>query len=103
VLFPPEPHISDEAKDIIRALCTVDRSRRLGNISGGAARVKEHPFFWDVKWDDMLNRRCRGPIIPPIRYPGDAQCFDTYPEDDGQRQAYTDEMSERYEGYFKDF
>lgn len=103
VLFPQEPPISEPARDIIRSFCTVDRSRRLGNISGGAARVKAHPFFEGVNWDDILNRRQRGPIVPPIRYPGDAQCFDTYPEDDGKREPYTEEMARRYDHFFQDF
>lgn len=103
VLFPVEPRISNEAQDIIRSFCTIDRSRRLGNISGGAQRVKDHPFFQDIDWDDVYNRRRRGPIIPPIRYPGDAQCFDSYPEDDGRRDVYSAEMAQKYDDYFKDF
>ncbi|GAB0132492.1 hypothetical protein EsDP_00000926 [Epichloe bromicola] len=103
VTFPQDPPLSDEAKDIIRSFCTIDRSRRLGNISGGASRVKEHPFFEHIHWDDVLNRRRRGPIVPPIRYPGDAQCFDTYPEDDGKRDEYTKDMAQKYEQYFADF
>lgn len=103
VLFPSDPPISDEAKDIIRSFCNIDRSRRLGNISGGAGRVKSHPFFNGVNWEDVYQRKRQGPIIPPVRYPGDAQCFDFYPEDDGKRQPYTDEMANRYEDYFKDF
>lgn len=103
VVFPQEPAISPEAKDLIRQFCTVDRSRRLGNISGGAAKVKAHPFFRGVDWNAVLNRRRRGPIIPPVRYPGDAQCFDIYPEEDTSREYYTDAMAEQYDAYFKDF
>ncbi|KAK8917273.1 Protein kinase DC2 [Metarhizium anisopliae] len=103
VTFPHDPPISDEAKDIICSFCTIDRSRRLGNISGGAARVKAHPFFRNVNWDDLLSRRQLGPIIPPIRYAGDSQCFDVYPEDDGRRDRYTEEMAQQYDGYFADF
>ena len=103
VTFPQDPPISAHAKDLILSLCTIDRSRRLGNISGGAGRVKAHPFFEDVNWDDLLNRRHRGPIIPPVRYPGDAQCFDTYPEDDGKRDPYSEDMIQRYDHYFEDF
>jgi protein kinase A len=103
VVFPQQPIISEPAKDIVRSFCTVDRTRRLGNISGGAARVKVHPFFEGVNWDDMLNRTHRGPIIPHIRYPGDAQCFDTYPEEKGKRALYTEDMAEKYDHYFKDF
>jgi protein kinase A len=103
VLFPHEPPISPEAKDIIRSLCTVDRSRRLGNISGGAARVKAHPFFRGVDWDALMQRRHKGPIVPELRYPGDAHCFDVYPEEDSGKEEYTDELRERYDEYFKDF
>lgn len=103
VVFPHEPVISPEAKDIIRSFCNLDRSRRLGNVSGGAKRVKEHPFFRGVNWDDVLNRRYRGPIIPPIRFPGDAQCFDMYPEEDANASRYTDDLREKYDAYFKDF
>ena len=103
MVFPTDPALSEDAKDIIRAFCTIDRSRRLGNISGGAARVKEHPFFRGIEWDELLQRRRRGPIIPPVRYPGDAQCFDTYPEDDGKRIEYTLEHAEKFDQYFKDF
>lgn len=101
--FPQTPRISDEAKDIIRSLCNVDRSKRLGNISGGAARVKQHPFFHGIDWDGIYRRTSRGPIVPPLRYPGDAQCFDTYPEEDAKREPYTDEMASKYDEYFADF
>ncbi|KAK8143838.1 serine/threonine protein kinase, AGC [Beauveria asiatica] len=103
IAFPADPPISDQARDIICSFCTVDRSRRLGNVSGGATRVKAHPFFRDLKWNDILHRRISGPIIPPIRYPGDAQCFDMYPEDDGKRETYTLDMAEQYDHYFGDF
>ncbi|KFA48636.1 hypothetical protein S40293_04537 [Stachybotrys chartarum IBT 40293] len=103
VMFPQDPPISDNAKDLIRSFCTVDRSRRLGNISGGAGRVKSHPWFEGVNWDDILNRRRRGPIIPPVRYPGDTQCFDTYPDEADERAQYTEDMAQKYDKYFKDF
>jgi hypothetical protein len=103
VVFPQDPPLSEDAKDVIRSFCTVDRSRRLGNISGGAARVKAHPFFRETNWDDMLNRHHKGPIQPPVRYPGDAQCFDVYPEDDGSREPYGGEMAAKYDPYFADF
>ena len=103
VVFPQDPPISEEARSIIKQLCTLDRSRRLGNIQGGASKVKQHEFFNGVDWDAILERRQRGPIVPPIRYPGDTQCFDEYPEDDQNRDVYTEEMAKTYDEYFKDF
>ena len=81
----------------------MDRSRRLGNISGGAGRVKQHPFFEGVNWDDVYHRRHPGPILPPVRYPGDAQCFDIYPEDDVNSEVYSDDMFQKYDAFFQDF
>lgn len=103
VTFPAHPVISPEAEDIIRQLCTVDRSKRLGNISGGAARVKSHPFFRGVVWEDIYNRQNCGPIIPSIRYPGDAQCFNHYPDEKTSREPYSNEMYRKWENHFKDF
>jgi len=103
VSFPTEPHVHPEAQDIIRQFCTVDRSHRLGNISGGAARVKNHPFFKGVLWEDVYYRKYRGPIIPPVRYPGDAQCFDLYPDEKVSREPYTAEMAGKWEDCFRDF
>ncbi|KAL2757717.1 hypothetical protein ACRALDRAFT_2046449 [Sodiomyces alcalophilus JCM 7366] len=103
VTFPAEPHISDNAKDLIRSFCTVDRSKRLGNISGGAKRVKEHPFFRGIRWDDLLGQRVRGPIVPPVRSASDTTCFEYYPEEDGKRELYTDELAQKYDSYFADF
>ncbi|KAI0021393.1 protein kinase-like domain-containing protein [Xylariomycetidae sp. FL0641] len=103
VLFPAEPHISPNAQNIIRSFCTVDRSRRLGNISGGSQQVKSHPFFEGVDWDALYHRQIRPPIQPNVRYPGDAQCFDTYPEDDGKRDPYSEDMARQYDHLFDSF
>jgi protein kinase A len=103
VKFPSDITISPEAQDIIRQFCTVDRSHRLGNMAGGAQRVKDHPFFRGVLWDEVYYRKYRGPIIPPIRYPGDTQCFDQYPDEKSNREPYTDELSRKWESHFKDF
>ncbi|CZS98138.1 related to cAMP-dependent protein kinase catalytic subunit [Rhynchosporium agropyri] len=103
VRFPSDPVISPNAQSIIRAFCVVDRSKRLGNISGGAQRVKDHPFFEGINWEDVYYRKEKGPIIPPVRYPGDAQCFDLYPDEESSRERYNDEMAKKWDGHFRDF
>ncbi|CAK7229559.1 Cytochrome c oxidase subunit 1 [Sporothrix curviconia] len=103
VVFPQDPSISPAAQDLVHQLCTVDRSRRLGNLSGGAAKVKAHPFFEGVDWDALLERRDQGPIMPPVRFTGDAQCFDIYPENDVDFEQYTQELSEQYDCFFANF
>ncbi|KAI0403533.1 kinase-like domain-containing protein [Xylaria palmicola] len=103
VVFPQEPPISRDAQDIIRSFCTVDRSKRLGNISGGASQVKAHPFFHGVDWEMLYSQKIPPPVKPNVRYPGDAQCFDVYPEDDGRREPYTEAMAQQFDHLFASF
>ncbi|KKA30984.1 hypothetical protein TD95_001338 [Thielaviopsis punctulata] len=103
ITFSPSKPVSSAAKDIILGLCTVDRSKRLGNIQGGAQRVKQHAFFAGIDWTRLYNKQIKAPIQPPVNYPGDAQCFDVYPEDDGIHDVYTAEMADQYDEYFADF
>lgn len=98
VHFPAEPHISDEAKDIILQLCTVDRSQRLGNMKGGAQKVRDHPFFKGIVWDDVYYRKYRGPIIPPS-----SNNFDNYPDEKDGREPYTHDLQKKWDSYFQDF
>lgn len=102
VQFPTEPYTSPAAQDLIRQFCTVDRTFRLGNTAGRAARVKEHPFFRGVVWGDIYRRRYRGPIIPVVEYPTDARNFDNYP-DEKEREPWTSELSSRWDDCFEDF
>ncbi|KAI9696384.1 MAG: serine/threonine protein kinase, AGC [Candelina mexicana] len=96
-------NMSLEARDLISNLCTVDASKRLGNISGGVSQVKSHPFFRKIDWDALYYRKMKGPIIPHVRHPADASNFDDYdPEPEG-REPYTIELYERYDKAFGDF
>ncbi|KAL2272260.1 hypothetical protein FJTKL_07168 [Diaporthe vaccinii] len=101
ITFPRDLDISNQAKDLIQSLCNKDPSRRLG--SHGSYMVKDHPFFRGVNWSDVYNRRFKGPIQPPVRFPGDSQCFVLYPEIDPRCDAYSIDMKEEYDSYFKDF
>ena len=98
------PHgMTEDAIDLISGLCTVNPSNRLGNISGGAARVKSHPWFRGVNWDDLYQRRTEGPFVPPLRHAADASNFDDYDAAPESKSIYTAEMAEKYEDAFSDF
>lgn len=64
VAFPPV--IDPYAKDLIRRLLTVDRSKRLGNLRGGAMDVMMHPWFSGVDWGSLERKKIRAPIIPLV-------------------------------------
>ncbi|KAI9729821.1 MAG: serine/threonine protein kinase, AGC [Cirrosporium novae-zelandiae] len=98
------PHgISREARDLICGLCVVNPSQRLGNISGGSERVKAQAFFHGVDWDALYFRKIKGPIIPKLNSESDTSNFDEYDAPTEPSTAYTEEMAQKYEEYWKDF
>ncbi|KAK5153774.1 hypothetical protein LTR04_006170 [Oleoguttula sp. CCFEE 6159] len=95
--------MSSEARDLIGSLCTVDTSKRLGNIKGGAGAVKSHPWFRQIDWDALYHRRIQGPIVPHLRGPADTRNFDEYDPEPADRDPYTRELQEKYDSSFADF
>jgi serine/threonine protein kinase len=47
-------------------LLTRDPNRRLGSGKEDAEEIKRQPFFKDVSWDDVLNKRIPPPYFPTI-------------------------------------
>ncbi|MCJ1307967.1 serine/threonine protein kinase, AGC [Agyrium rufum] len=101
IRFPSS--MNPTAVDLIRSCCAKNPSQRLGNIAGGASRIKSHPFFDGFDWDNLRDRRTSGPFIPRIRHPADSSCFDDYDPPAESGSIYTDDMAKAYEDSFQDF
>lgn len=74
-------HIDPLSRDLISALLTADRTKRLGNLRGGAEDVKRHPWFAGVSWSALEGREVRAPIVPRLSGAGDSSYFQAYPEE----------------------
>lgn len=70
------------AKDLVKKLLVLDRTKRLGNMKNGADDVKRHRWFKNLDWNDVLNLKSKPPIMPEVSYDGDTSNFDEYPETD---------------------
>jgi serine/threonine protein kinase len=81
--------MSHDARGIIGGLCTVDVSKRLGNVQGGAATVKAHPWFKNIDWDAVYHRKMQGPIVPHLKSADDTRNFDEYDAEPVHRDPYT--------------
>ena len=101
--IPYPEEMSENAKSLIRALCTANPSERLGNLAGAAKEVKDHAFFSDVNFDDLYYRRIKGPIIPRVRHAADASNYDDYDAATEKKVPYTKEMQGQFEAAFCDF
>lgn len=76
LVFPEQ--IDPVSRDLISSLLTSDRSRRLGNLRGGASDVKNHPWFYGVDWTALQEGRIPPPIVPFLGQPGDTSNFSKY-------------------------
>jgi len=65
----------------------------LGVVKGGAKLVKKHPWFKDIDWDHLYQRKIPGPIIPTIKSDIDIGNFDDYPEEEDEVEPYVDDGS----------
>jgi hypothetical protein len=43
-------------RDLVQKLLVTDRTKRLGNMKGGAGDVKKHKWFKDVDWNDVIEK-----------------------------------------------
>lgn len=70
IAFPS--HIDPYAKDLIRGLLTADRSKRLGNLRGGAKDVMGHAWFAGVDWGSLERKEIGAPIVPRVASMGES-------------------------------
>jgi hypothetical protein len=54
---------SEDCRDIINKLLQRKEDIRLGRK--GPGEIKDHPWFKDINWEDMLSQRVAPPFIPP--------------------------------------
>ncbi|GJE86953.1 cAMP dependent protein kinase [Phanerochaete sordida] len=67
------------SRDIIKAFLHPDRTKRLGNLIGGAQDILDHSWFRGVDWDALERRDIRAPIIPHVTSLEDTRHFSRLP------------------------
>ncbi|KAM3515585.1 hypothetical protein MY11210_000763 [Beauveria gryllotalpidicola] len=82
-------YVNADAQNLLERLITADLTKRLGNLYGGPADVKNHAWFSEVTWDRLARKDIDAPYTPPVKAgTGDASQFDRYAEDpDGYGHA----------------
>lgn len=76
----PPASVSPKAKELIKKLLVIDRTRRLGCIRGGGEAVKEHKWFEGMDWEALYAGRIEPPFIPRVKGVGDTSNFESYAE-----------------------
>lgn len=62
IVFPPDFNL--QAKDIVKRLCMLDISHRLGMMAGGVAEIQDHPFFVEIDWYQYRQCAVKPPWVP---------------------------------------
>ncbi|XP_063225444.1 cGMP-dependent protein kinase, isozyme 1-like isoform X2 [Bacillus rossius redtenbacheri] len=94
VKFPHE--ISRDAKSLIRKLCRLVPTERLGYQRNGITDIRQHKWFDGFDWDALRQRSLPAPIVQPVKSNTDLSNFDKY---DKEKETPPDETS----GWDKDF
>lgn len=45
------------AKDLVKKLLVLDRTKRLGNMKNGVDDIKRHRWFKHLNWSDVINKK----------------------------------------------
>jgi len=70
-------HMDEDAQDLINKLLVVDPKKRLGYGANGSDKIKKHPFFEGINWDEVWNKQIIPPFKPELTDEMDLKYFDT--------------------------
>ncbi|KAI6173449.1 CAMP-dependent protein kinase, catalytic subunit-like [Aphelenchoides besseyi] len=74
----PRKTFSQNAKDLIIGLLTVDPTKRLGHSS--IEEIKTHPWFESISFEEIMSGAAKPPLSPTLYRDGDTGNFDSFQE-----------------------
>ena len=76
--FPEGDFMSNESKDLIIRMLTVNPNERLGSSFRTDLDIKEHKFFEGINWEELAKKNVKVPFKPKVKDPLDGSNFDDY-------------------------
>lgn len=70
-------HMPRDSVSILQKLLTREPDQRLGSGPTDAQEVMSQPFFRNIVWDDIYNKRVQPPFLPTIKSATDTSNFDS--------------------------
>ena len=64
----------------MKNLLQADLTKRYGNLRNGVKDIKDSPFFGDIDWERLMDKKIPAPYIPPVSGITDTSNFDQYPD-----------------------
>ena len=69
-------YFSSEAQALLRSLLDRNPVRRLGSSTADASDIMSHPFFRDINWQDLRERKIEPPYRPYVTSERDTSNID---------------------------
>ncbi|KAI8639824.1 camp-dependent protein kinase 10 [Parasitella parasitica] len=92
-------YFENSARDLLKKLLVIDRTKRLGNLKGGADDIKKHKWFRTTDWHGLLTKTVRAPLIPAHSNDYDTSNFDKYPDEISREQPKDDPFRELFSDF----
>lgn len=73
---PMKDYFSAETKQILTQLLERNPAKRLGTGPNGAKDIMEHPFFRNINWNDLKDKKIKPPYKPYVSGPDDIRNID---------------------------
>ena len=70
-------YLNEDAIDLISKLLVFEPKKRLGYGKDGTENIKNHPFFEEINWDDIWNKKIVPPFKPELEDELDLKYFDS--------------------------
>lgn len=75
-LYFDAAHFTPEAMSLLEGLLQRDPEKRLGSGPTDYLEITSHPFFKDINWEDLYNRKYEPSFKPHLVNPTDVRYFD---------------------------
>lgn len=59
-----------------------DLTKRYGNLKNGSDDIKNHWWFSDLNFDNLIKRKIKAAYVPDIKNEGDTSNYSEYPDSD---------------------
>jgi hypothetical protein len=67
-------------KSLVKRLLQQDLSKRYGNLIGGCNDIKNHKFFKEMEFFNLINMELKPPYVPKVISSSDISNFSLYPD-----------------------
>ena len=101
--FPGGNFMSTFSKDLIRRMLTVRQSERLGSFAGAADDIKRHPWFKELNWEALVEKKISAPWKPDIKDALDVSNFDNWDHLEKKTDSKLKPLNEKEQQMFQDF